>query len=148
MKREFIKEIHDKLFEFMSLYFEKFGVIFHRLNGVEPKCNKSQNKTIAILKRQGEITATELGKKLDMQKGSLTTLIDSLEHMGLVAREPDLTDRRKYLLSLTKQGEDYFESKSRFYEEHLRQLFKSISVKEAEEFLEKLSYMVKFIKKL
>lgn len=148
MKQEIIREIHYNLFEFMALYHEKFGGIFQKLSDPELCCNKSQNKAIVILKRYGKMTATELGKKMDMQRGSLTTLVDILEGLELVAREPDLTDRRKHLLMLTPKGQEYFRAMSQIYEEQLRQLFLTIPSEEVEEFSEKLTHIINIIKKL
>ncbi|WP_424353418.1 MarR family winged helix-turn-helix transcriptional regulator [Methanosarcina mazei] len=50
---------------------------------------------------------TTLGRCLDLQKGSLTSMIDALEKEELVYRRGDPSDRRKILVSLTEKGEDY-----------------------------------------
>jgi len=63
--------------------------------------------TILIIGGVGEIMLTILGKCLDLQKGSLTTMIDALEREGLVLRKGDPGDRRKVLISLTEEGATY-----------------------------------------
>ncbi len=40
-----------------------------------------------IIGRNGKISPTILGKCMDMEKGSITSLVDSLENMNLVYRE-------------------------------------------------------------
>jgi DNA-binding MarR family transcriptional regulator len=50
---------------------------------------------------------TNLGKCLDLQKGSLTSMIDALEKEGLVFRKGDPADRRKTLICLTEKGKEY-----------------------------------------
>jgi DNA-binding MarR family transcriptional regulator len=69
---------------------------------------------------------TTLGKCLDLQKGSLTSMIDALEKEELVYRRGDPKDRRKTLISLTEKGIEY------------RIWFKGEIEKNASEILEKL----------
>ena len=48
---------------------------------------------------------TELCAKLNIEKGSLTSMIDDLTKKGYVYREKDLADRRKYMIVITEEGE-------------------------------------------
>lgn len=48
---------------------------------------------------------TELCAKLNIEKGSLTSMIDDLTKKGYVYREKDLADRRKYMIVITEAGE-------------------------------------------
>ena len=47
---------------------------------------------------------TELCAKLNIEKGSLTSMIDDLTKKGYVLREKDLADRRKYMIVITEAG--------------------------------------------
>jgi len=101
-----------------------------------------------IIGKREKITPSALGKHLDMQKGSLTTLIDSLEEMNLVSRAPDPNDRRKTLLQLTKEGEDYRQLKMEEFKKNLVILFDSLPEEEIEDFAKNLENIVNTIKKV
>ncbi len=49
---------------------------------------------------------SQLSKFMNMEKGSLTSVIDGLITKGLVKRVRDKTDRRKVNLQLSKQSEE------------------------------------------
>jgi DNA-binding MarR family transcriptional regulator len=101
-----------------------------------------------IIKKKEKILPTDLGKCMDMRKGSLTTLIDSLEGMNLVRRERDPHDRRKTWLSLTKEGMEYLDLKIQAYERNFMRLFEPIPEEEVDELVKSLKYVVDLIKKL
>ena len=50
------------------------------------------------------LTPNEIGEHLHLTSGTVTTVIDSLEKRGLVERSPHPEDRRKVLVSITKDG--------------------------------------------
>jgi DNA-binding MarR family transcriptional regulator len=66
--------------------------------------NKTANKAIHFMEREGEVMPSNLAKYLEIKKSSATSLIDSLEAEGLVYRKDDPYDRRKTLLGLTEKG--------------------------------------------
>lgn len=145
---ENIKEIMNLLMEFLPLFHQKFGVLFHRLEDPRYPCTKNQNRAIMILKHRGKTIPSYLGKCLDMRKGSLTSLIDSLVSMGLVRRESDPSDRRRVLINLTAEGEAYVRERYRGFEEALDGLFSSFTEKEVEEFKKSLKNVVYTMNKL
>ncbi len=147
MDEKNLNEICDNLFEFVSLFFHKFGNVFRKKNGIY-KCKKNQNRAIMIIGRHGKITPTNLGKYLDMCKGSLTTLIDSLEKMNLITRKIDEKDRRKTWLYLTDKGKKYTEKKKNEFRQNILKLFDSLDEKEIEEFVKNIKTIVKIMKKI
>ena len=56
------------------------------------------------MRNYGEISMTELCSKLNIEKGSLTSMIDDLSDKGYVYREKNLKDRRKYMIIITEEG--------------------------------------------
>ncbi|SFL48189.1 MarR family winged helix-turn-helix transcriptional regulator [Salibacterium qingdaonense] len=52
----------------------------------------------------GDLTSTEIGKKLRIQKSNLTPLVQKLEESGFVIRTPSSADRRVKYMSLTGEG--------------------------------------------
>lgn len=67
--------------------------------------NKTQLRALVFMKNYGEISMTELCAKLNIEKGSLTSMIDDLTDKGYVYREKNLKDRRKYMIVITESGE-------------------------------------------
>jgi MarR family transcriptional regulator, organic hydroperoxide resistance regulator len=126
MKEERIKETVRLQFETIHLFHKNFARIFHHIRSSSCNLNKNQNKAIMIIGASDGIMLTTLGKCLDLQKGSLTSMIDALEKEELVYRRGDPKDRRKTLISLTEKGIEY------------RQWFKEEIEKNASEILEKL----------
>src|SRR6201996_5972620 len=55
-------------------------------------------------RRAGEPTMNELARLLELDKSSVTGLVDRAERRGLVARAPSAADRRSVLVRLTHEG--------------------------------------------
>jgi len=55
-------------------------------------------------------TLTELGQRIFRTKNSLTTVIDNMEHDGLVKRVRDSADRRAIQVMATEKGKELFET--------------------------------------
>lgn len=109
MKEEKIKETVKLQFEIINLLQKNFARIFHKTENSPYNLNKNQNRAIMIIGAIENVMPTTLGKCLDLQKGSLTSMIDALEREGFVYRKGDPTDRRKTLISLTEKGKAYRE---------------------------------------
>lgn len=104
---------------------------------------RGQTKILRILCEQGQISQKNLQELLGIQPGSMSEIAAKLESKGLVARGRAESDRRKILLSPTRQGRDWL---SRQDEEHVRErraeLFSALSDEEQrtlQALLEKLS---------
>ena len=55
-------------------------------------------------------TLTELAERIFRTKNSLTTVIDNMEHNGLVKRVRDSADRRAIQVMATEKGKELFET--------------------------------------
>lgn len=107
MKEDVIKETVRLQFETIHLFHKNFAKTFHPIRNSPYNLNKNQNRAIIIIGSADNIMPTNLGKCLDLQKGSLTSMIDALEKEGLVFRKGDPADRRKTLICLTEKGKEY-----------------------------------------
>lgn len=79
-----------------------------------------------------------------MRKGTLTTLLGSLEAGGLVYREPDSSDRRKTRLFLTSESEKYVAELMRRYHERFYRRFESVPVHDVDVQLYHLQHIVNY----
>src|ERR1700680_4722421 len=60
---------------------------------------------LEALLHKGPQPVSELGRRIDLTSGSMTTAIDRLETRNLVARADHATDRRAWVIHLTREGE-------------------------------------------
>ncbi|MCF6464595.1 MarR family winged helix-turn-helix transcriptional regulator [Clostridium sp. Cult2] len=136
------------LIKFMSLFHSLFTPTFKRKIDDEYDCTKNQIKAILILGRAKEITPTILGKCMDMEKGSITTLIDSMKSMNLVYREDDPKDKRKIIIKLSKEGERYYIRQEENFNKRIEELFSILSKEEIEKFNNSLKTIVGVLEKV
>ena len=59
---------------------------------------------LEALLHKGPQSVRELGRRIDLTSGSMTTAIDRLEARRLVARADHATDRRAWVIHLTPEG--------------------------------------------
>jgi len=59
---------------------------------------------LELLLHKGPQKVTELGRRVDLTSGAMTTAIDRLEARRLVVREPHPADRRAWVVLLTSAG--------------------------------------------
>jgi DNA-binding MarR family transcriptional regulator len=148
MRKEKLKEVNFLFFNLMALYHQKLGDLFHLEDEREPHCNKNQMKALFFIYREGRATASNIGRFLNLQKGSLTTLVDSLDLLQLVRREPDERDRRKIWLYLTETGNAYIKYKLRRYYREFSKKFDGIAPGELEVLIKRIDYIIRFLQKL
>jgi MarR family 2-MHQ and catechol resistance regulon transcriptional repressor len=59
---------------------------------------------LEVLLHKGPQSVGEIGRRVDLTSGSITTAIDRLEKRGLVARAAHASDRRARVVHLTPDG--------------------------------------------
>lgn len=59
---------------------------------------------LEALLHKGPQSVRELGRRIDLTSGSMTTAVDRLETRGLVTRVDHATDRRTWVIHLTPEG--------------------------------------------
>ncbi len=59
----------------------------------------------ALWEKDG-MSITDLGEKAQLEKSTMTSLLDRMEGAGLVKREDHPTDRRAYRICLTSRGRE------------------------------------------
>jgi MarR family transcriptional regulator, organic hydroperoxide resistance regulator len=148
MKEERIKETVKLQFEMIHLFHKNFARAFHQTGNSPYNLNKNQNKALLIIGAVGEIMPTTLGKCLDLQKGSLTSMIDALEREELVCRRGDPGDRRKVLVSLTEKGKVYMDWFTGELEKNYSEVLNRLAEEDIAAYQESLKTMLSTLKKL
>ncbi|NLL52418.1 MAG: MarR family transcriptional regulator [Peptococcaceae bacterium] len=142
------KELHNLLFSFVGIFHDKFLHNCKPMKNRIPGLKKNHLKILHLLYENDRLTQTKIGKMLDIEKGSLTTLIDQLEEMNLVKRCMVPEDRRKYLIALTPDGRTMIDKNVEYFCLKLNQLFDHIDAEERKSFMDSLQYVVGFMRKI
>jgi DNA-binding MarR family transcriptional regulator len=77
--------------------------LFHQTAAAHYGLGITDMKTLSILIQEGPKTAGEIGDRLSLTSGSVTTLIDRLERKDLVRRQRHANDRRKVVVAVNQE---------------------------------------------
>ncbi|MFR4670091.1 MAG: MarR family winged helix-turn-helix transcriptional regulator [Intestinibacter bartlettii] len=109
--------------------------------------NKTQLRALVFMKNYGEISMTELCAKLNIEKGSLTSMIDDLSKKGYVYREKNLKDRRKYMIVITEEGKKIAADFTEKLSNDLEAKFFKLDTDEIEKYLEAIETLATLVNK-
>jgi MarR family 2-MHQ and catechol resistance regulon transcriptional repressor len=77
----------------------------HAAKSIEPSgLGQSDFAVLEVLLNRGPQKVNDIGRRIELTSGSITTAIDRLEARGLVVRELDDADRRSRVVRLTPAG--------------------------------------------
>src|SRR5438067_8419644 len=62
---------------------------------------------LEMLLHKGPQPVNEIGRRIELTSGAITTAVDRLEAKGLVTREAHQSDRRARIVRLTARGKDH-----------------------------------------
>lgn len=148
MNHQEARELNQLLFGFMGLFHEKFLIPFRQYDKDLPGMKKNHYKILGILFQHQFLTSTEIGRRLDIEKGSLTTLIDQLAEKELVIRCDDPNDRRKSQISLSNTGRQEMNQIINQHAQLTVNFLHRIDAGETEQFLECMRYVVAYMAKI
>lgn len=141
-------ELHRALIKFSGLHHQKILQAFRAGASCGKKLKKNQEKLIVLLYFEGCATPSELSRKLDLEKGGVTTLVDSLEDAGLITRGEVPGDRRKNVIMLTAEGRAYLERVLGEHQKILLNMLKKLKRAEIEELIGSLNKAIEIIERL
>ena len=101
--------------------------------------NKTQLRALVCM--------TELCAKLNIEKGSLTSMIDDLSKKGYVYREKNLKDRRKYMIVITEEGKKIAADFTEKLSNDLEAKFFKLDTDEREKYLEAIETLATLVNK-
>lgn len=90
----------------------------------------SQFGVLEALYNKGDLRIYELIEKILTTSGNITVVIKNLEKEGLVKRNPDPSDKRSCIISLTEVGKQVIESILPDHIENIRHIFDTLTDEE------------------
>ena len=82
---------------------------------------------LEALLHKGPQTVTDLGHRIDLTSGAMTTAIDRLEERKFVSRADHPTDRRTWLIHLTPEGQTLIKKVFAGHVEAMEQAMRGLS---------------------
>ena len=124
MRKGFENPAHEAL---LNIYYsaarirKKAGEFFRRHGLTDVQFN-----VLSLLKHQtgeiGGLTQVDLSKMMLVNRANITTLIDRMEKVGLVARKPVPNDRRYNIIELTPHGVEMYQKVSGIYKQKIGEI--------------------------
>lgn len=96
----------------------------------------------ALESTQEDLNLTELSAVLDVDKANTTRVIAELEDRGLVEKKRQAAHDRRYIVTLTEQGQELAERAARIIEETEENYLSVIDHKDRSAFYEVLEQMI------
>ena len=93
-----IAKIHQLSGRIFSRVLKKYNI-----NEINP----AQGRILFVLWENDEIPITELSKKTQLEKSTLTTMLDHMEKDGLITRVAAKDDRRKIIIKRTNKDKSF-----------------------------------------
>lgn len=112
------------------------GRIFAKIlkkNGID-QINPAQGRILFALWKKDEIPISELAKKTQLSKSTLTSMLDRLEQAGHITRIRPKKDRRTIMLKLTEKDKHLEKVYSKVSEEMINIFYREFSQEEIDEF--------------
>lgn len=98
-----------------------------------------QHAVLTVLADEGPMTQQGMGLRLGIDRTTVVSVVDGLDENGLVERRRSPTDRRAYLLTLTRSGRQAQRRGQRLVEGAEKRLFGGLSEEERETIVELLA---------
>ena len=111
------------------------GRVFERiLKEYNIEINSAQGRIMFALWQGDGISISELVKKTQLKKSTLTSMLDRLEKMGYVRRQRSKKDRRKILIKRTKKDKNLESKYVELSQEITKLFYKGFSKAEVDRF--------------
>ena len=119
------------------------GRIFERmLKDCNIEISSAQGRIMFALWQEDGISINELGKKTQLKKSTLTSMLDRLERMGYVRRQRSKKDRRKILIQRTNKDKNLESEYVKLSQEHTKIFFHGFSEEQIDRFEKDLKHIL------
>ena len=91
------------------------------------RTTSTQCHLLTELGRSGPLSLSELGLRVSLEKSWVSRAVEAMVARGLVTKEPNPSDARSWLVTLTAEGERTVHELNQTLDEHAQQLLASLS---------------------
>ena len=133
-----------RLREMMRLLVRKLGLL-ERDEASSSKITISQCHTIVEVGRAGKMSLNDLAANLNLDKSTVSRLVDNLVNQGMVVRKTDRADRRFVTLRLTEHGESICQEVEQRMEGYFLEIIGTIPADKREQVIESICYLTEAI---
>ena len=102
----------------------------HNINEINP----AQGRILFVLWEHDEIPISELSVRTQLEKSTLTSMLDRLEHDGFIRRIASKDDRRKIIIKRTEKDRSFQQVYYRISDEMAVRFYKDFSEKDIDRF--------------
>ena len=102
----------------------------HNINEINP----AQGRILFVLWEHDEIPISELSFKTQLEKSTLTAMLDRLEHDGFIRRIASKDDRRKIIIKRTEKDRSFQQKYYQISDEMTARFYKDFSEKDIDQF--------------
>jgi DNA-binding MarR family transcriptional regulator len=107
--------------------------------------NKTEEQVLMISWDHGGASMQFISRKAGLEKGSVTTIVDTLEAVGLVSRTRDEADRRSFIVKPTDAGSNLAKQIDALFDGHLEHLLGKLSAEQRAEFEQAAAALARLI---
>ena len=94
------------------------------------RTTSTQCHLLTELGRSGPLPLSELGTRVSLEKSWVSRAVEAMAARGLVSKEPNPSDARSWLVTLTADGERTVRELNQTLDDHAQQLLASLSERE------------------
>lgn len=138
-KKNFLMSI-GKLFCLRSVLYSTFDT-----TPLGVTLNPTQMQVLMYTWLYPEPTMLFLSREVGIEKGSLTSVTDTLEALGLVRRIRHANDRRSFIVRPTPEGVEIAEKLAHLFDSHLDSVFGALSENDRKEFEQSASTLSRIV---
>jgi DNA-binding MarR family transcriptional regulator len=110
---------------YLAVHHRMFRAVNDEMNGCG--LSMARTKVLRRLREQGPTRQSVLAADFGLSPHTITDIIDGLERLGMAERQPDPTDRRAKLVTITAAGQAGLDVAMATRERLLKQVFGALS---------------------
>ncbi|WP_114010108.1 MarR family winged helix-turn-helix transcriptional regulator [Cohaesibacter intestini] len=145
---EELGRLDKSLMAFMRYVPSHVAPILYRATYNDRQLLESELMALMTLTHRGPLSPTSISRLLNMQKGSLTSVLKRLEKLGLIARRAHPADDRSHVVELSSEGVALAHRLKQRMERDLKALFETMALADRQAAATGLDLMAQHFRKL
>jgi DNA-binding MarR family transcriptional regulator len=144
--------MHEKLIDDIAGHFIALFLVYHRKffrGGHGVSCMQIAGfRVLGVLIKSGDLSISEVGRRLFISKPYMTRLIDDLIAGGFVIRQPDAHDRRVIRIHITDAGKKQLRNMGMVFKDEVKETLTKLEVTDLTALCESLETLHRILGKI